>query len=629
MKSVALSASARVGERKGRMVNTKRPLAVKMRQNLFAGQCPKQRPITMKHTPKCHPSIVLLPLLLWSWTSTHVVGVEPRVWVVTETRHVLRSEPPGNLRESRLSVARNEWGSFQILVRAEAPIQGLRVQATKLSGPDGRQSDAIQMRLYREHQLFLDTGTYRNKDFKPDWYPDPLIPFEHPMAGETLRDARFKAVPFHLPAGETHGFWVDLYASSNAVAGEYHGACRVTFGPGQEVEIPVMLTVWDFTLPAVPALETEFGSPAAQLRAYYRKRATEGKDAESRNWAQVEAQCAQLLSEHRLNAVPPRETIRPVPQPDGSFRIPAEKVRALREFVQRYHVNALQIPHPSEMVKDPESERDRLRAWLGAFDLAARELNQPHLVFYTYLKDEPNTLEEYRYVQKWGRAVREAKSVVKVLVVEQTWTAPGQGGADSAWGDLYGAVDIWCPLFSLHRPESAARRQALGETVWTYTALCQGEPTPWWHIDYPLLNYRVPAWAAWRCRMRGLLYWGGLSYWGPVEDPWLQAPYYAGNGALQQGKQGIRFYGEGSLVYPGRAVGCDGVVPTIRLKALRDAIEDYDYLVLLERQGKAAEADAIVAPLAGSFFSWEKNPVAYEQARARLADLILSGSKRR
>jgi len=30
--------------------------------------------------------------------------------------------------------------------------------------------------------------------------------------------------------------------------------------------------------------------------------------------------------------------LRPVLQPDGSFRIPAEKLLALRDFVQRYHV---------------------------------------------------------------------------------------------------------------------------------------------------------------------------------------------------------------------------------------------------------------------------------------------------
>ena len=575
-----------------------------------------------------HGSSPLLAVLL-SLPLAGVVRAEWNVWTVTETKHILRSEPPTRDATVKLGAARNEWVSFQILLRSDAPVNGVRVDAGDLLGPGGASLRRADARLYRQHQLPLDAGTYRNDDFKPDWYPDPLIPCEHPRTGQNLEGARFKAVPFDLPAHETHAFWIDLHVSTNAVAGEYRGTWRVRTDRGQVDQITANLTVWDFTLPAVPALETEFGSPAARLRAYDRQRAADGKDAEPRDWASVEAQCAQLLSEHRLNAVPPGDTLRPVLQPDGSFRIPAEKVQALREFVQRYHVNALQIPHPSNAVKDPESERDRLRTWLAAFDIAAKELGQPHLVFYTYLKDEPNTLEDYRYVQKWGRAIRDARSAVKVLVVEQTWTAPGQGGADSAWGDLYGAVDIWCPLFSLHRQESAIPRQALGETVWTYTALCQGQPTPWWHIDYPLLNYRVPTWIAWRYRMRGLLYWGGLSYWSRVEDPWLQAPYYAGSGALQQGQKGIVFYGEGSLVYPSRAVGYDGVVPTIRLKALRDGIEDYDYLAMLEQLGKAAEADAIVAPLADSFFSWEKDPVAYEKARARLAALVLSGPKRR
>ena len=201
------------------------------------------------------------------------------------------------------------------------------------------------------------------------------------------------------------------------------------------------------------------------------------------------------------------------------------------------------------------------------------------------------------------------------------WTEPGYGGADSGWGDLYGAVDICCPLFSLHRQKSAAKRQALGETIWTYTALCQGPPTPWWHIDFPLLNYRVPAWMAWRDGMKGLLYWGGMSYWRQSSDPWTQAPYYSGNGQPQQGGKGIVFNGEGSLVYPASAVGYDGVVPTIRLKALRDAIQDYEYLAILQRSSKAAE---VVRSLTQTFFQWEKDPVTYEQARAKLAAMIVA-----
>ncbi|MGD0091799.1 MAG: glycoside hydrolase domain-containing protein [Planctomycetota bacterium] len=548
---------------------------------------------------------------------------ELRVWTVAETRHVLRGDPAEDLKPVKLAGARNEWLSFQILVRSGAPVAGLGVMAGDLLGTEGAVLKGAGAVLYRQHQLRLDTGTYRNKEFKPDWYPDPLIPFQHPVAGKKLEGARFNAMPFDLPANETHGFWVDIYLPEDAPAGEYSGVYRVTAAGGPGVEIPVSTTVWNFSLPQTPALATAFGSPAGALRGYYRGRAKTNKEPEPGDWAAVEEQCAQLLSDHRLNATQPAGTLTPVAQPDGSFRIPPEKLRALREFVDRYHVNALETPHPHSVVKkDPEAERDKLRAWLAAFDAAAKELDRPHVVLFTYLKDEPNSAEDYRYVQKWGRAVREAKSALKVLVVEQTWTAPGMGGADSAWGDLYGAVDIWCPLFSLHKQDSAAQRQALGETIWTYTALCQGEPTPWWHIDYPLLNYRVPAWIAWGYRMRGLLYWGGLSYWKQVDDPWTQAPYYTGSGKPQQGQKGILFNGEGSLVYPARAVGYDGIVPTIRLKALRDGIQDYGYLALLERAGKADEAEKLVRPLAESWFKWEKDPAAYQAARAKLAALL-------
>ena len=544
---------------------------------------------------------------------------ELHIWTVTETRHVLRSEIPGTNTTVKLAAARNEWGDFQILLRSDQTVKGVGLEAGILKGPAGAELSRNDARLYRQHQVHLDVGTHRNDNFKPDWYPDPLIPFVHPLTGKKLEGARLEAVPFELAANETHGFWVDVYVPTNAVAGEYRGVYRLTAGGNPAREIPVSLTVWNFALPQTPTLVTAFESP--RLRDYYRQRAKTTNEPEPPDWDAVDRQCAQLLSDHRFNAVPPHDWLVPKAQPDGSYQIPARQVQAVREFVDRYHINALQTPHPSSAVKDPETQRQTLRAWLAAFDRAAKELDRPHVLFYTYLRDEPNTLEDYRYVQKWGRAVRDAKSVVKVLVVEQPWTEPGYDGADSAWGDLYGAVDIWCPLFSLHRQEAAAKRQALGETIWTYTALCQGPPTPWWHIDFPLLNYRVPAWMAWRDGMKGLLYWGGMSYWHETADPWTEAPYYVGNGQRQQGKKGIIFNGEGSLVYPARAVGYDGVVPTIRLKALRDSIQDYEYLAVLQRLGKAAEAQAIVRSLTETFFQWNKDPAAYEQARTKLAAL--------
>ena len=541
-----------------------------------------------------------------------------QVWTVTECARVLRSAPPGVESSVELHAARNEWESFQVLLRSDAPVEGVSLVAGDLTGPGGAALEAADARLFRQHQLELTVASYRNDAFEADWYPDPLIPFRHPATREPLTGARLTAAPFALPAGQTHGFWVDVFVPADARPGVYGGVYRVTAAGREAIQIPVQLTVWDFALPRVSAYRTAFGSPAGRMRSYYAQREKQGKETAPSDWTAVETQCAELLTRHRINATP-WASMSPVRQPDGSYRIPSEQVASLREFVDRYHVNAFRTPRPTGVVKDPEKERDKLHAWLRAWDRAAAELDRPEVVFHTYLRDEPNDEEAYRFVQTWGRAICAAKSVVKVLVVEQTWPQKAE------WGDLYGAIDIWCPLFPLFKAESAASRQALGETVWTYTALSQRSPmSPWWAIDHPLLHYRVPAWISWRYRIRGLLYWGGMAFWRQVEDPWTDPETLD---RRQEGRETHVWNGEGSIVYPGRAVGYDGIASSLRLQALRDAIEDYEYLAILERAGLATQAEKVVLPLAASWFEWERDARAYETARRELAELILSSGK--
>ena len=561
----------------------------------------------------------LLWLAVWgmSLPTPGTARADWHVWTTTETTRVLRGTPPAKGLQVRLAAARNGWQSFQVLMRGDGSVPGVQIFPAGLTGPDGAVLRGEDARLYRAHQLHLDVGTHRNVDFEPGWYPDPLIPVRHPLTCEPLAGARFAAMPFDLPANETHGFWVDIHVPPEAQAGEYRGVYRVVAEGRQPVEIPVVLTVWDFALPRVSALRTALGSPAHRMRGYYRDRARSGCEPEPDDWDAIERQCAELLSRHRINATPPPGALDPHEQPDGSFLLTQEQLDALRAFVDRYHVNACAVPHPRRWIEDPEQQRERLHAWLAAFDRAIEELARPEVTFYIYLYDEPNDPEAYNYVRHWGRAIREATAHVRVLVVEQTWPQ------EDRWGDLYGAVDIWCPLFSLFRPQSAAARQRLGEEVWTYTALCQRVRTPWWHIDYPLLNYRVPCWIAWRYDIRGLLYWGGMSHWRGVDDPWTD-PKTLDRRTGPGGARGALFNGEGVLVYPGRAVGYEGIAPSMRLKALRDGIEDYELLVLAARRGQGAEARQVVAELARSWFDWEPDPAAYDAARRRLAELILS-----
>jgi len=124
--------------------------------------------------------------------------------------------------------------------------------------------------------------------------------------------------------------------------------------------------------------------------------------------------------------------------------------------------------------------------------------------------------------------------------------------------------------------------------------------------------------------MRGLLYWGGMSFWDQVEDPWTDPKTLD----RRAGRKDPLFNGEGTLVYPGRAAGYDGIAPSLRLKALRDSIEDYDYLAILDRLGQTQQAEAIVRPVAASWFQWNPDPAVYEASRRKLAELIVGAAKR-
>src|SRR4030095_17161133 len=103
---------------------------------------------------------------------------------------------------------------------------------------------------------------------------------------------------------------------------------------GRGMEIPASVTVWDFRLPETPTLITEFGSPIGGLRNYYHRLATNEGIAEPTHWSSIAAACAEVLSEHRLNATPPSDLLSPESRPDGTFGFSPERLDTLREFIR-------------------------------------------------------------------------------------------------------------------------------------------------------------------------------------------------------------------------------------------------------------------------------------------------------
>ena len=132
---------------------------------------------------------------------------------------------------------------------------------------------------------------------------------------------------------------------------------------------------------------------------------------------------------------------------------------------------------------------------------------------------------------------------------------------------------------------------------------------PYWHIDRPLSVYRVPTWINRQYGITGLLYWSTVTR---VLDPW-------NNPAFAHPRH---YNGGGYLFYPGVPCGIDGPVSSMRLKNLRDGMEDYDYFAILEGLAGKPAVKQIVDQVAPNWWEFAKQPAQFNAARDKLAEAI-------
>lgn len=241
--------------------------------------------------------------------------------------------------------------------------------------------------------------------------------------------------------------------------------------------------------------------------------------------------------------------------------------------------------------------------------------------YFIYLYDEPGLEEHYTYIRAVGGFIKRLSlRHIKTMVVAEPEPPAGIK-------PLYRAFDIrTVPFrnFSAERMVQLRKRRAEGEIIWSYTALKNGE-VPNWNIDAPLVSYRAPLWLNWIDGVEGLLYWS-MALWGEtgfMANPWEEQVSFV--------SQGRGFNGEGRLLYPAyvKSVGYKGAVPTLSLKSLREGLEDYEYLALLERERAKLVGRVKKSLLSGplpSWSGWSREAVDYELARTTLAGAILYGN---
>jgi hypothetical protein len=229
-----------------------------------------------------------------------------------------------------------------------------------------------------------------------------------------------------------------------------------------------------------------------------------------------------------------------------------------------------------------------------------------------YVADELNGCPKaYAALKTVGRRAHAANFNVKTLLTANT---PDPQLLDE--GDGRSAIDHWVLL------DSAEQWPALpftgGGDLWSYTSCNTGAGnTPEWMIDYPPINERIQAgFLNWTQGATGILYYRADGWTaGNTVASWDNVNTKACGGGLGRP-------GDAIFVYPPGPIASTEPAPGIRLKAIRDGIQDYEYARMLNKLGQASFVNSALHPIASSWSKWTHDPKSLESAREKLGEQL-------
>lgn len=561
----------------------------------------------------------------------------------------------GQKKQVTLAGAKNEVLAFQLQIESASPLGNVNVVISDLKGP-GRFSAADNIRLFKEWYVEVkqpSSGGATAVGFDclgPAWYPDALIPLQERVKPELAMPLDLPDKTNAVPDQKVQGIWVDVYIPRDQQPGIYEGTVRVSARDGTktvEESLALLVEVFPFALPDEDHLGTslnDYGSisprrmPKEKLWAFYQMchrhrcvldvlynapNASGTGDALELDWSKYDEAFGPLFDGSAFTAA-------------HGYRGPGEGVPVKRFYLPFESSGGHAWPRPAaEMETEPyeRAVKKALREFEGHF--LEKGWTRTRLMMFYNRYDESGRVKEISY---FARLLREAglKEPGRFL-----YRVDG-GSPDVVRGVGLENVGVWCVNGNVRYTHPEEQREIIrhGGQIWIYSSNSAREPciaAP--YIDTEALALRTWGWIPWKYRDSvttmcewGTFYHGEGKRW---RDPSLAA-------ALG-GKQVLS--GDALLLYPGEFLGIDGPVPCIRLKALRRASQDYEYMRLLaQKTGDPRAVDEIVS---GVLFRamhealkpgqdyWQNrerdsrshDPEQWDKARRSLAERILKDNR--
>ena len=567
--------------------------------------------------------LLVLSLLAIAAHSRLAAGDTPpfRWWIADSLAKIKPLDPvPGALVKSAvLHAGRNEFEPFQLVLRTDdQDLSDVDVELTDLHAGKHAVISRSNLSIYFEGSVNITQPSMIGGE--PGLWPDPLIPRVDQYAHE-----KRSAFPFVLRRGNNQALWVEVFVPESAAPGKYTGSARISRGGELAATVPISITVWAFALPSTSTLRTSFGLNGINLLKQHRGQYTNDDELYALTRVYARAALEHRISIHGGSMAPPKTRM----EGDSAVIEWHAYDAEVGPFLDGTAIPAGQALHGAKAtsveLRTPANfpQGEQLASYLAA---SIRHFQQKGWYdrLFLYLWDEPSPAD-YPKVLERGRAIVRASPGVRNLV-----TLPFTN-------TLASVVAIWTPLvnclerkpgfsdFCAEAPplESYWRDAERGKSLWFYQSCAShgcnvpgGQYFAGWPsylIDTCGAANRVMQWVAWKYRIEGELYFSMNEAYGHDKDPWSDTRLFGGNG-------------DGTLFYPGRPARIGGStdipIESIRLKLIREGLEDYEYLAMLDRLAGKRAADEFADRIVTKPYRWESRPEVFLRVRQEMGEAL-------
>ncbi len=518
-----------------------------------------------------------------------------QLWTAPPSHRIFKDEsiPSENASGIKVYAAKNEFEPFLVVVH---PAISGEVSIALSNFGAGIDAEIYQVKYVPVSQATDSLG-------KTGPYPDPLWPLAN-------------SATVQLTAGENTAFWFSLAVDSAATAGDY--SATVTIG---EISVPISLHVFDFALPDDIQVKSQMNFSHNAMLNKYGVSGT-GDDY----WMYVDAM-KQYFIDHRLTPKsalwsggltssggapyidydcnteflsdphgiwgfeePATRYLDGTGLMNGKFSQPFNNSTGFPSFmaITFQNNNSSADQRPSSFCGETREASDwyvsdnlnsgynqKWFQYISVIEDYLEDLNFLDQAYY-YFANEPQDQADYDAVAWYSRYLKQAAPNLKLMVSEN----PRSEIYNHANYVDDGQIDIWLPVLNQYDPAiSWDREKEHNEESWVY--FLHGTRPPYFNpitLDHPGIESKFTGWFLWKYRIRGLAYYS-LNNWSknPWTDPlndnhngdlFMLYPPSEDNNAISYGSNNHRF------------------VPSIRFELMRDSLEDYAYLYVLNNSNR-------------------------------------------